>query len=150
MTPTEIADALRRMGAGSRAVVGVDDGVEYDTRRIFADVRAFIRHCGDQLDRVGRDSGRYLGLTPDGVPARWEERAPPVGTLSELHHSYRLTGHLPVGWEIEVSRIAPGFGHPGGGLQIQVRDDNGVVMRVSDLLSGSTPILRWLRAERRG
>lgn len=108
-----------------------NDGAVRDTRRVFDDLRNFSVEYGDRFDRIGDDGGTYLGLAPDGQPATWEQRALPVSSLGKPVHDYRLDPNavLPPRWTIEISRIAPGFGHPGDGLQIQVKDADGVPQR---------------------
>ena len=118
-----------------------NSGAVRDTRRVFSDPAAFIAHFGAQLDRIGGEGGRYLGLRPDGIPATWEQRALPVSTLSETVHDYEFTGRLPQDWSIEISRIAPGFGQAGGGLQVQVLNQHGEAMRMSDLLKPQVGVI---------
>lgn len=49
-------------------------------------------------------------------------------------HGCRLTGSLPPGWRIEVSKIAEAFGQPGGGIQVLVLDRANEPMPVAKLL----------------
>ncbi|MCL2454806.1 MAG: Imm61 family immunity protein [Micrococcales bacterium] len=100
-----------------------NDGATPGTIVAYHDVEALVRDYGSHLDRIGRPTGEYLGLRPDGVPATFEQRSLPVTSLDQAYHQYQLTGHLPDGWRIEVSEIAPGFGRPGGGIQLQVLDE---------------------------
>lgn len=108
-----------------------NDGAVRDTRRVFDNLLNFSVEYGDRFDRIGDDRGTYLGLAPDGQPATWEQRALPVSSLGKPVHDYRLDPNavLPPRWTIEISRIAPGFGHQGGGLQVQVKDADGVPQR---------------------
>lgn len=55
--------------------------------------------------------------------------------MTEELHGYQLTGDLPAGWHIEVSRIAEAFGQPGGGIQAVVLDRSGVAVPIADLLT---------------
>lgn len=104
------------------------------TRVQFDDAHAFIRHFGEDVDRIGEPTGKYLGLVENGIPASFEERSLPIGSLNEAYYQYRLTGELPTGWHIEVSEIAPGLGRDGGGIQLQITNSNGRVMTIDDLI----------------
>lgn len=95
--------------------------------------QAFIRDYGAQLDRVGETDGKYLGLRPDGVPATFEERGLPIGSLGKPVFNYRLTGYLPEGSRIEISEIAPAFGREGGGFQLLIRNDEGRILTIDEL-----------------
>ncbi|HLT68095.1 MAG TPA: TNT domain-containing protein, partial [Microbacterium sp.] len=84
----------------------------------FESVDAFRAVYGDvRLDRIGNERGRYFSI--EGTPFR--ERALPPGTLRDTYATMGLTS-LPPNARIEVSRIAPAFGQPGGGLQIRILD----------------------------
>lgn len=84
----------------------------------FESVDAFRAVYGDvRLDRIGNERGRYFSI--EGTPFR--ERALPPGTLRDTYATMDLTS-LPPNARIEVSRIAPAFGQPGGGLQIRILD----------------------------
>ncbi|WP_456789717.1 TNT domain-containing protein [Cellulomonas sp. P5_C5] len=82
----------------------------------FTDPDRFIETYGDQFDRVGPDSGDFLGVPPG---ATFGERALPPGHMKLPVHDYSFSGHLPPGVTIEVSEIAPAFGRPGGGIQVR-------------------------------
>ena len=97
-------------------------------------VDAFIRDYGPNLDRIGRPSGEYLAVMPDGAPISFEARSLPVTSLELPHHSYALTGRLPEGWTIEISEVSPAFGRDGGGLQVLITDASGEAVSVSSLL----------------
>lgn len=111
-----------------------NDGAVRGTRVEYVDGAAFVRDYGSHVDRVGEPGGKYLGLQPDGVAATFEERGLPVGSLGYKLYDYELTGLLPRGWKIEISEIAPAFGQRGGGFQLLIRDEGGVIMTVDDLL----------------
>ena len=104
------------------------------TRLSFDSVDAFIREYGPHLDRIGRPSGEYLAVMPDGVPSSFESRGLPVSSLELSYHSYQLTGRLPEGWTIEISEVAPAFGRDGGGMQVVVKDASGREVSVSILI----------------
>ncbi|MET0990679.1 MAG: glycohydrolase toxin TNT-related protein [Glaciihabitans sp.] len=87
----------------------------------YDNVAGVVRDYGGQLDRIGPDNGGYLGVQVDGKPAFFEERALPVRMLKEDYSQYTLDPNADIGnYKIEVSRIAPGFGHDGGGVQLRV------------------------------
>jgi len=86
----------------------------------YHDAEALIRDYGPHLDRIGADTGKYLGLRPDGISASFEQRSLPIASLDQPYYHYELTGYLPPGWRIEVSEVAPGFGRPGGAIQLRV------------------------------
>jgi hypothetical protein len=97
----------------------------------FDDLDAFIAHYGDQLDRMGGPGGGFFSFP--GTP--FEQRALPPSNLSDPYSIYELSGgRLPSGVRIEVSEIAPAFGHEGGGLQVRILDGDGRPMSVDQLL----------------
>jgi len=98
----------------------------------YHDVEAFIHDYGPHLDRIGDDRGKYLGLRPDGIPASFEQRSLPIASLDQPYHQYQLTGHLPDGWRIEISEVAPGFGRTGGGIQLRVLNTDMNPVRVKE------------------
>lgn len=108
-------------------------GAVRGTRVAYSNIEAFIRDYGSLLDRIGQPNGKYLGLRPDGIPASFESRGLPVSSLKEQVYKYQFSGFLPEGWRIEISEIAPAFGHKGGGVQLLVKDDHGVIQRVHQL-----------------
>lgn len=91
-----------------------NDGAVRGSRIVYEDLGAFIRDYGGQLDRIGPPRGDYLALKPDV-------------------NNCEFTGYMPSGWTVEISKIAPAFGRPGGGLQILVHNEFGNVIRVADL-----------------
>ncbi|WP_082518733.1 TNT domain-containing protein [Leifsonia sp. Leaf336] len=89
------------------------------------------------MDRIGEDSGEYLGVMKGGRPASFEERSLPVNSLEKPYNSYRLADDWPPGtkgWTIEYAEIDRAFGRPGGGYQMVVRDRMGETENVRDLL----------------
>lgn len=113
-----------------------NDGAALGTRVAFDNLKSFREIFGDLLDRIGRDNGSYLGLMEDGRHAPWEARAMHVDSLRDSLQTFRLS-NLPENWTIEVSRIGPGLGQPGGGIQIRILDEAGVAVPVKILkLSG--------------
>lgn len=83
----------------------------------WTDPDAFVHQYGSQLDRLGKDSGDFLSFPGNS----FEERALPPSNLSDAYSKFdfdaaAFEGH---GLKIEVSEIAPAFGHPGGGLQVR-------------------------------
>ncbi|AUI49790.1 glycohydrolase toxin TNT-related protein [Arthrobacter crystallopoietes] len=83
------------------------------------------------FDRIGHNGGTYLAV--DGTP--WHMRSLPVNTLGKELHHFELN-ELPDHIKVEVSEIAPAFGRPGGGTQIQFVDSrSGRVLGVNDMLN---------------
>ncbi|MFC8681189.1 glycohydrolase toxin TNT-related protein [Microbacterium ureisolvens] len=110
-----------------------NDGAVFGTRVRITDLQTFDRVAGNlHIDRLGRLSGSYMGL---GGGTFAERGLPPnqVGQNEFWHVSLRPGAQLPAGWSIEVSRIAPAYGQPGGGLQIVVRDANGEGVKLDEL-----------------
>lgn len=110
-----------------------NDGAVLGTKALYTSRERFIEHYGPMLDRIGNDSGKYLGLMEHGEPAIWEQRAMHVDSLREPFSVFALQ-ELPAGWKIEVSAIAPGCGHPGGGIQVRIIDASGQVKPVKELV----------------
>ncbi|WP_337060222.1 TNT domain-containing protein [Kineococcus sp. G2] len=86
------------------------------TKVAFSDAEEFIATYGDRFDRIGSDSGKYLGVPP-GTP--FPQRALPPDSLGKELHRYEFTGQLPDDVLIEVSEVARGLGRPGGGVQVR-------------------------------
>lgn len=113
-------------------------GAVRGTRRDYSSMKGFILEYGHKLDRIGDESGKYLGVMKDGKAASFEERSLPVDALNLKYAEYRWAEEWPPGaegWKIEISRIAPAFGRKGGGLQVAVRDKSGAVQRIDKLIS---------------
>lgn len=86
---------------------------------------------GLELDRIGENSGKYLAV--EGTP--WHMRSLPVNSLGKELHHFDLR-KLPEGINVQVSEVAPAFGRPGGGTQIQFVDTQrgGHVVSVDQLI----------------
>ncbi len=110
-----------------------DDGALEGTKVAFNDLEQYKKFYGHQLDRIGDEDGKYLGVMDDGKFAPWEDRAIHVDSLSKPLHSYEIE-YLPEGWRIEVSEIEPAAGQPGGAMQVRIFSAQGDVMLVKDLL----------------
>ncbi|MFE4467351.1 glycohydrolase toxin TNT-related protein [Leifsonia sp. NPDC056824] len=114
-----------------------NDGAVSGTRRDYHDLAAYVRHHGNAVDRIGEDTGEYLGVMRGRKPDSFEQRSLPVNSLELPYSSYHLADDWPPGtkgWTIEHSEIAEGFGRPGGGYQILVRDEQGKTVKVEELL----------------
>ncbi|MCV7430162.1 TNT domain-containing protein [Mycolicibacterium bacteremicum] len=87
---------------------------------------------GTVLDRIGHPGGKWLA--PEG--ADYGERALPPSSLEKDYYRYRVNADnpLPPGWTIEESRVAPWFGHPGGGLQYKIVAPSGERPNILELL----------------
>ncbi|MFW0783594.1 TNT domain-containing protein [Gordonia sp. CPCC 206044] len=69
--------------------------------------------AGTELDRIGGESGEFLGREGDSYGAR----ALSPGNAN-AYHEYVATGHpLRPDWEVRDGPIASAFGQPGGGHQ---------------------------------
>ena len=89
---------------------------------LYDDPAAFTTAYGDAFDRIGGEGGGFLGVPP-GTPCAQRSLAP--CSLGADAHAYTSTGKLPEDVRIEVSRIAPAFGQPGGGVQARFVDPEG-------------------------
>ncbi|TQK18372.1 uncharacterized protein DUF4237 [Microbacterium sp. SLBN-154] len=127
----------RYMGPDNRPIYPGNDGAVPGSRVSYTDMEAFHRDYGDTIDRFGGSGGAYL--SPEGV--LFEQRALPGGNLNAGYHVFRLTDELPPGVHIEVSEVAPAFGQPGGGIQLQFVDDVDGVLSVEQLLSNDYRII---------
>ena len=67
---------------------------------------------GDQVDRYGFPGGSFV--SPAGTP--YGERALPPDTAGKPYNLYTVVKPFPVA----VSRVAPAFGEPGGGVQYKL------------------------------
>ncbi|OBI92111.1 glycohydrolase toxin TNT-related protein [Mycobacterium sp. 1245805.9] len=110
------------------------------TKVAFTDPDQFTKIYGNQVDRVGMESGKYLAVMEDGLPASWEARALHVNNLADPYNSYVLKS-LPDGWQIEVSEVAPGVGQPGGSLQVRILNSEGRAMTVEELTDPEIGVL---------
>lgn len=110
-----------------------NDGAVPGSRVLYDSGEAFLRDFGPHLDRIGKDSGSYLGVMPDGNPPSFESRSLPISSLDLSYESFSLAS-LPADWSIEVSRIAPAFGRDGGALQVLIYNDEGMKVSVKQLI----------------
>ncbi len=83
----------------------------------WTDPAAFVQQYGSQLDRLGKESGNFFSFPEYS----FEQRALPPSNLSDAYWKYDFDAAAfeGQGLKIEVSEIAPAFGHPGGGLQVR-------------------------------
>lgn len=121
-----------------------DDGALAGTKVAFHDLEQFKKFYGHQLDRIGDQDGRYLGVMEDGKFAPWENRAMHVDSLGKPLRAYAID-YLPEGWTIEISEIEPAVGQPGGALQVQIVDDANRTLTVRELTKDTVGVLRVLR-----
>ena len=105
-------------------------GGEPGSFRRIDDVATFRTHFGGQLDRMGGTGGDFFSIP--GTP--FEQRALPPSNLTQPYTVLDLHS-LPPGAYLEVSRIAPAFGRPGGGLQVRVIGSGGKPISMGDLMS---------------
>ncbi|VBA39690.1 Outer membrane channel protein CpnT [Mycobacterium attenuatum] len=110
-----------------------NDGAVPGTKIAFTDADQLTKFYGRQFDRIGNVDGKYLAIMVDGVPASWEARALHINSLREPYNAYEFD-HLPTGWHVEVSEVAPGVGQPGGSIQVRIFDSEGRALNVEELL----------------
>lgn len=86
----------------------------------WVDPHRFVEQYGPQLDRLGKESGNIFSFPGTS----FEQRALPPSNLSDAYRKYDFDAAAfeGQGLKIEVSEIAPAFGHPGGGLQVKFVD----------------------------
>lgn len=114
-------------------------GAVPETRLVYERMDAVVRDFGTvdgqiALDRIGKYDGDYLAVMPDGVPATFEQRSLPVFSLTQPYHQFGMAGHLPEGWAVEVSEVAPAFGREGGGIQVRILDEDGEPVLIPRLI----------------
>lgn len=110
-----------------------DDGALVGTKVAFNSLERYRDFYGNQLDRIGDNNGKYLGVMEHGKFASWEERAMHVDSLDKPLNSYAIE-HLPEEWKIEVSEIEPAVGQPGGAMQVRILDHTDRPVDVETLL----------------
>ena len=108
------------------------DGALAGSKVGFNSLERFQEFYGQSLDRIGDENGSYLAVMEEGKSASWEARSLHVDSLSKPLHLYTMT-QLPEGWMIEVSKIEPALGQPGGALQVRMIDEEGTVIPVEQL-----------------
>ncbi len=142
-TEQEYADRFNKIGDQGEAWANFprNDGAVPHTRVAYTDPESYIRDYGPLVDRIGRTDGKYLGVMEHGQPAAWEERALHVNSLREPYNAYTFD-HLPDGWTIEASEVAPGVGQPGGSIQVRVFNSGGRVMTVEELADPEIGVLK--------
>lgn len=114
-----------------------NEGAVPGSRVVFTDPSEFLRNYGDLLDRMGGDGGSFFTLTD----TPFEARALPGSNLAGDFTTFRIADSLPDGIRIEVSEVAPAFGQPGGGLQIQFVDDAHGALSVESLADRDIVVL---------
>lgn len=107
-----------------------NDGADRGTIVKYVSADVFSVDHGIHFDRIGEPTGKYLAVVEDGVPASFESRALPLSSLEEKYYKYTLNPGADEilnnrGIQIEVSRVARGFGQPGGASQIRFFDSKG-------------------------
>ncbi|WP_264056051.1 glycohydrolase toxin TNT-related protein [Mycobacterium nebraskense] len=139
----EYAERFNKVGDQGQpwANFPLNDGAVPHTRVAYTDPESYLRDYGSLVDRVGRTDGKYLAIMEDGQPASWEERALHVNSLREPYNAYTFD-HLPDGWTIEVSEVAPGVGQPGGSIQVRIFNSEGRPMTVEELADPEIGVLK--------
>ncbi|MBB3157817.1 hypothetical protein FHS07_001501 [Microbacterium proteolyticum] len=119
----------RYVDEGGGLIYPGNDGAVPGTRVTYTDVDAFQRDYGATLDRFGGDGGTYFA--PEGSP--FEARGLPGSSLSTPYRAFGVADQLPPGVRIEVSEVAPAFGQPGGGFQVQFVHETSGPIRLFEL-----------------
>jgi hypothetical protein len=142
-TSEKYAEQFHKLGPEGQQWVNFpdNDGAVPNTKVAYSDFERFKRDYGNRFDRIGNAKGKYFGLIEEGRPATWEERAMHVSSLREPYKTFTLD-HLPEGWKIEISQIAPGLGQPGGGLQVRIMDEKGVFQSVQQLATIDNGVIK--------
>ncbi len=142
-TEQEYAERFNEIGDQGQpwANFPLNGGAVPHTRVAYTDAGSYFRDYGQLVDRIGRTDGKYLAVMEGGEPASWEERALHVNSVREPYNAYTFD-HLPDGWTIEVSEVAPGLGQPGGSIQVRVLNSEGRVMTVDELADPDIGVLR--------
>ncbi|MBV8455138.1 MAG: TNT domain-containing protein [Acetobacteraceae bacterium] len=141
-TEQQYAERFNKLGPAGEHWMNFpgNGGAVPGTKVAFTNADQFAKFYGTRVDRVGMESGKYLAVMEDGVPASWEARALHVNSLGEPYNSYTLKT-LPSGWQVEVSEVAPGLGQPGGSLQVQIVNSEGRVMTIEELTDPDIGVL---------
>lgn len=114
---------------GNLRPVPANGGVP-DKRVRYSDAQAFIKDFSDAIDQVGAPDGEVFTV----LGGDFEQRALLPEAANQRLHSYRLSGSLPAGWQIEVGQTAPAFGRSGGAMYVVVLGANGQKMNAFELL----------------
>jgi hypothetical protein len=110
-----------------------NDGALEGTKVAFNDFGQYKHFYGQQLDRIGDEDGKYLGIVEGGKSPPWESRAMHIDSLSKALHNYTID-RLPEGWQIEVCEIEPAVGQPGGAMQVRIINSQRDFVSVDELL----------------
>lgn len=139
--PLSLQEFDERFSPTDRSTAYPDNaGAVEGTRVSVSDLRVYLREFGPQIDRIGGRDGSYLGAIIDSSPSSFEARSLPPRSLLQPYESYVITAdRLPEDWTVEVSRIAPGFGRGGGGIQLQFFDATGAPVSVERMLPDGAP-----------
>jgi len=114
---------------GNLRPVPANGGVP-DKRVRYSDARSFAADFSDIVDQVGPPDGEVFTV----LGGDFDQRALLPEAVNHRIHTYRLTGSLPAGWQIEVGRTAPAFGRSGGAMYVVVLGVNGQKMNAFELL----------------
>ena len=132
----------RYINAGGAETYPGNDGYVLGSERIHLSGADYLNEYGPYLDRIGSERGDYLAVSPDGVPATFEERGLGTSSLSKEYYQYMFSGNLPEGWHIKTGIAAPACGRPGGATQVQIFDEYGKVMSIRQLLDAEVLVSR--------
>lgn len=100
-------------------------------KRVSTDrITALIEAFGDTIDRVGDPSGEFFTI----LGGSFDQRALLPEAASARLHTYRITGTLPAGWQVELGENAPAFGRSGGARYVVFLGANGQKMNAFELV----------------
>lgn len=118
-----------------------NDGAAAGSRIEFTDPSLFDEYYSTSVDRMGGDNGGYFSFPGTS----FEQRGLPPTNLRDPYSVFEMdtAAMKENGFRIQVSRVDPAFGQPGGGLQVQVLDPaSGKALTVQQMLEGE-PELGW-------
>lgn len=96
----------------------------------YTDAEGFIKDFADTVDQVGPPDGEVFTV----LGGSFDQRSLLPEAANQQLHTYRLTGHLPKGWQLEVGETAPAFGRSGGAMYVMVFGANGQKMNAFELV----------------
>jgi hypothetical protein len=101
-----------------------------DKRVRTGNVAKLIEAFGDTIDRLGDPHGEFFTI----LGGSFDQRALLPEAASARLHTYRITGKLPEGWEVELGENAPAFGRSGGARYVVFLGANGQKMNAFELV----------------
>ena len=111
-----------------------NNGAVPGSEKTFTNPDEFAAEYGNNLDRVGKERGKFMAVVKDGEPASFESRSLPASHASEAYHQYVFDpAAVPEGYKIETSTAAGALGRDGGATQIRILDPEGADVSIRGL-----------------